>query len=145
MRAAILLLREQFGLGFIWNMLNGPYLAMRMRIAGPHHGAAILKDLHIVHFSLLAQLRGLRSPRFHHTLDVLRVHPRQRQIVVWMKTHYPAGSTLELGAQYIVVRNVLYVRKFRYIRQQRSVIVVKNKNAVILGISMAARARISGA
>jgi hypothetical protein len=38
---------DEFSSRFAGDVLGGPYLAMRMGIAGAHHGTAVLKDLNV--------------------------------------------------------------------------------------------------
>ena len=79
-----------FGRRLVRNMFRGPDLAMRMRIACAHHGAAIFKNLHMLDFWPLAQLLVLGSPRIHHAQDIRHVHTRKRQAVVGMETQHTA-------------------------------------------------------
>src|ERR1035441_6505110 len=52
------------------NAAAGPDLAMRMRIAGAHHFAAILENLHVADVWLPAQLGVLRGPDVHHQREI---------------------------------------------------------------------------
>ena len=55
---------ERFGLlgGLVGDVLGGPDLAVGMGIAGAHHGAAVLEDLHVVELGLAAEFNVLLGP-----------------------------------------------------------------------------------
>ena len=61
----MLVLRGRFRRRLVGNMLGGPDLAVGMRIAGAHHGAAVLEDLHVLDIG--SRQRGrLAGPGIHH-------------------------------------------------------------------------------
>ena len=72
----VLLLRHAFRRRLIRNMPRSPHLAVRVRIARPHHCPAILKHLHIVDPLQRPKLRRLRPPAFNHPLNRRQRHLR---------------------------------------------------------------------
>ena len=62
-------------------MRGSPYLAMGMRIAGAHHGAAIFKYLDMIDVLARAQFLILRRSEIHYTLNVRDAHGGQSQIM----------------------------------------------------------------
>ena len=91
----------QLMLGFacrlVRDVLGGPDLAVRMGIAGAHHGAAIFEDLYIADIRPVAELSSLRGPGFDNPLDLCGLHAGERQAVIGMKAENTAGPSLALG------------------------------------------------
>src|SRR6185437_8145656 len=85
---AISLLRTQFSLGSFGNGSRCPDLAMRMGVAGAHHRAAILKNLHMVHARIRAEFLVLCGPGANDLRDFRRLHGSQSKIVARRKTHH---------------------------------------------------------
>ena len=118
---------------------GGPDLAVRMRIAGAHHGPAILKDLHVLDRVHSANLDILRRPRIHHRANLLARHAGQGQAVVGMKAKHLAQPARGFGLEQRRIR-CLYQR-WR-IRQQRRVIIHKRKNPLVCRVYGSTRALI---
>ena len=124
------------------NAAAGPDLAMRMRIAGAHHLAAILEDLHVADVGQAAQVGVLRGPHVHHQREIRHAHARHGQIVPRRKAAHAADARLAGGDQQAVaILDGLGGRG----RQQRRKIVIEDKRAGVRRIAHAARARIAGA
>src|SRR3954469_24936570 len=73
---------------------GGPNLAMRMRVAGAHHFATILKNLYVTDARHRAQFRELRGPSANDFFNSWLLHAGKRQIMTRRKTHHPADSRL---------------------------------------------------
>jgi hypothetical protein len=58
-----------------------------MRIAAPHHCAAILEDLDSAHSSLGSEVGRFFAPRINDSSNLGDAHASQRQIVPWRKTN----------------------------------------------------------
>ena len=95
----VILLRGQLAQRLVRDVLGGPDLAVGMGIAGAHHGAAVLEDLHMVDIRQFAQRGRLAGPRIHHGGDFRHVHARQRQRVVGMEAEHAATPAFRLGDQ----------------------------------------------
>src|SRR5690349_5217367 len=63
-----------------------------MRIAGTHHGAAILKNLYVVDSRMCAEFLKLIGPTIDDGANVGRLHHGKSQMVFWRKAKYSAGS-----------------------------------------------------
>ena len=85
--------------GFVGYVFRRPDLAVGMRIARAHHGAAIFKDLHVTGFILAAKLPGLLDPRLDDAFNLGLLHLRQREAVVRVKAENAAGASLLICAE----------------------------------------------
>ena len=78
-------------------MLARPDLAVRVRVAGAHHGALVLKNLHVVDEILPAQFAGLIGPGANDFFDFGLREFGQSQIVARRETHDTAEAGLGFG------------------------------------------------
>ena len=69
---------------------------MRVRVAGAHHGAAVLENLHPADRLDAAEFSALLDPNTHHPLDLFHRHAGERQIVARRKADHPAEAALGL-------------------------------------------------
>jgi len=123
------------------HMLRRPYLAVRMRIAGAHHRAAVFKNLHMLDEGLSGKLSVLRSPRLHHGLDLRNGHARKRQAVVRMEAEHTAYPALLLCTQQPRSGR----GRHRRIRQQSGIVVIECEYRCVIGIPVPPSAFIPGA
>src|SRR3954468_13753547 len=65
----VALLRRQFARRRLRYRTGGPNLAMRMRVACPHHFATVLKNLYVTDARDRAEFRELRGPGADHIFD----------------------------------------------------------------------------
>src|SRR4029079_7515201 len=79
--------------------VGGPDLAVGVRIAGPHDGAAIFEDLHVVDLRHLSQLLELSGPGADHTCNLCGRHGGQGKIVAGREADYPANAGFAFGDQ----------------------------------------------
>src|SRR4051794_27112791 len=70
----VALLPRKFARRRLWYRTRRPDLAMRMRIAGAHHLAAILKNLYVTDARHRAEFRELRGPSADHLFDRRQLH-----------------------------------------------------------------------
>ena len=89
------------GLGgrFVGHKAGRPDLAVRMRVAGSHHGPAVLEDLHVLDPLQAAHLDIFPRPAIHHRANLLAGHARQGQAVVGMVAEHLAQSAGRFGHQ----------------------------------------------
>ncbi len=114
---------------------------MRVRIAGSHHLAAIFENLHVANHRHPAQFGILRCPGIDHQLEIRRRHARYGQIVARRKTGYPADARLTFrNQQPFAVRGL-----DRCAWQHRGEVVVEYEGAGVVGITRAARSRVTRA
>src|SRR5262249_23054644 len=118
-----------------------PNLAMRMRIASAHDGAAILEDLYVAHPIDLLQLRELLAPHANHFADFLERHARNGEVMPRRKADDAADALLGVSHQ----QAGLVFSKDGDIGEQCGVVVVESKGTGELGISCAIGARIAWA
>ena len=85
--------------GLVGDVLGGPDLAVRMGIAGAHHGAAVLEDLDVIKLGLAAEFGVLLGPGIDDEADSGEFHARDGEAVVGMKTEDAASSALLLGVE----------------------------------------------
>src|SRR5438128_453414 len=78
----------------IRNAGAGPDLAMGMRIARSHHGAAVFKYLNVIDKWQSAQLLVLLSPDIHNPPQVVQRHPGYSQIVPRRKADHATDAGL---------------------------------------------------
>src|SRR5438270_13568131 len=69
---------------------------MRMRVAGSHHGAAVLEDLNVIDGVKTTQFAILADPGAHDAFDFLRLHGAKGEIVPRRKADYTAESRFPL-------------------------------------------------
>jgi hypothetical protein len=72
---------------------GGPDLAMRMGVAGAHHRAAILENLHVIDVVARAKLHKLSGPGIYDGAYVGRLHHRECQVMFGRKTEDAADSS----------------------------------------------------
>ena len=70
--------------GFIRYVFGCPDLPMRMRIAGSHYGATVLKDLHVGYVFARTELRFLRYPNVYDSAYRFRFHSGERKVMSWI-------------------------------------------------------------
>ncbi len=108
-----------------------PDLAMRMRIASAHHGAAILKNLDVSNRRKSRELAVLFAPRIYKLRDSCLVHLRYGKIVTRRKTYYPADACLATRDQQIAIVQ----ERDRSFRQQRWIVVIEHERGFVIRIS----------
>src|SRR5713101_1453338 len=118
-----------------------PDLAMGMRIARPHHRAAVFEDLHVTDGGVGRQLPGLIAPFVHDGTDGRRAHRRQSQIVARRKTQNATDS--RFGARDDQIFDVLLA--WRRSWKQSGKIVVEDESSGVGGIPRPTRPEISRA
>ena len=123
------------------HMLRCPYLTMRVRIAGAHHRAAVLEDLHIVEFRLAAELGVLLDPGIDDEADGGEFHARDGEAVVGMEAEDAAPASLLFRVE---KRRGVGGRCGR-VGQEGGVVVVENEYAFITRRKMSAGALVSWA
>src|SRR5256885_607713 len=87
----VVLLCSQLLHGLIGNGGVCPYLAMRMRIAGSHHGAAILEDLYVLDPLHRAEFGVLVGPDINYPAYIANLHCCESQIVAGREAHHAAN------------------------------------------------------
>src|ERR1022692_4871241 len=92
-------LRSEFLGGRLRNRRGRPDLAMRMRIAGAHHGAAVFEDLYVVDVFQAGQFPKLSDPCVDDQLNLIPRHRGQGEIVTWGKANHTANPRLGFGDQ----------------------------------------------
>src|SRR5580765_585211 len=119
-------------------MSCGPNLAMGMRIAGAHHGAAVFEDLHMLDPGARPQIVELIDPQIDHGPEFAQAHARDGEVVARRKTSDAADSALRTGDQQIVVVDPYFLR----VGEERGVIIVEGEGAGVLRIARTASAGI---
>src|SRR4051812_21535521 len=99
-------LAAQLFSGDLWDRAGGPYLAVRMRIAGSHHRAAVFEDLDVIDLRHCPQFVELRGPCLYYAHNILWRHGGQGQVVARGETDYPAQAWLAFRDQQPAVFNV---------------------------------------
>ena len=79
---------------------------MRMRIAGAHHLAAILKNLNMLDTGDGCQFASLDDPGANDFFDFGCPHSRQGQVVARQEAHHSADATLGLRNQQAFILKV---------------------------------------
>src|SRR5882724_4844914 len=136
-------LADQFLSGDLWNRLGGPDLAVRMRITGTHHGAAILEDLHVIDLRQLPQLPELGGPGMDHVFNVRRRHSGKGKVVARGKADYPAQAGFAFRDQQSPVFDVEAVVANRGFEGGK--VIVENEGAGVARIEHPADPRIARA
>ena len=85
-RLLVIALRRLFLRWLIGNGTGSPNLTVRMRIAGAHHGAAVLENLYVVDEVAASEIGELLAPHFDDCDDFFLVHARKGQIVAGEKS-----------------------------------------------------------
>jgi len=70
-----------------------------MRVAGAHHGAAVLEDLDVAEVGIGAEGAVLLGPGVDDAADVGDLHAGQREAVVGMEAEDAATSAFAVGAE----------------------------------------------
>ena len=132
------------GLGgrLVGHKVGGPDLAVRMRVAGAHHGSAVLKDLHVLD-PVQAAISWYSCVQASTTRRISCAgHASQGQAVVGMEAKHLAQAACGLGHQQ---RRGRRLGQRRGIRQQGRVIVYKREDAFIRRVYRPARPLVAGA
>src|SRR5579864_809615 len=105
---------------------------MRMRVAGSHHGAAILENLDVVNIRTHTQFLELARPGPHHFGDVLRIHGGERQVVARGETHDSARAGFPGGNKESFSVNIEAIGDG--VRLQGREVIVEDKSALVDGV-----------
>ena len=97
MRGAIVGLRGELLGGLVGEAPARPDLAVRMRIAGAHRGAAVLEDLHRVDVVHGAERQVLLAPRSDDMPEVFDGEARHGEVVARRIADHPADAGFRLG------------------------------------------------
>ena len=112
---------------------------MRMRIARPHHLAAILKDLYGIDPVQRSEFEVLPGPCVDHASNLGDAHASYGEAVIGEEADDPADASLRVrDKQFFLV-----VFKSLNIRLQCGEIIVENECALVLGIADSPGARIT--
>jgi len=95
----MLALGRDLGDRLVGNKAAGPDLAVGMRIAGAHHRAAVLEDLHVLDPVQAGHILVLLRPCIHHAANLRLGHAGQGQAVVGMEADHLAQSARRLCNQ----------------------------------------------
>src|SRR5690242_8943866 len=125
---------------FIGKMHGSPSLAMRMRVAGAHHGPTVFEDLHVVDRVARAQVLELLRPDIHHGVDLVRGHAREREVMARREADHPANSGSARGNQDVGAIALLT----RGVGQQRGEVVVEYEGGGVLRIARTAGTQVPG-
>src|ERR1700722_16264823 len=101
-----------------------------MGITRPHHGAAVLKDLHIADIVPRAKFDVLLAPDIHDRADLFHGHLCQSEIMSRREADDPADTILALGNQKPLP--FLIVREPWSVELQSRIIILKNIRPRIL-------------
>lgn len=134
MRLQVIALRSLFLGWFIGKGTGSPNLTVRMRIAGAHHGAAVLENLYVVDEVAASEIGELLPPHFDDCDDFFLVHARQGQIVAGRKASDAAEAWFRLRNNQLVLLDLCSYRA----GTKRRVIVVEDEDGGISGIALAA-------
>ena len=86
------LLRFGFERRLIGDVACRPDLAMRMRVAGAHHGASVLKDLNVMDPFDRRDFFGFIRPGIDDAANIRALHLGQREAVIGMEAEHFADS-----------------------------------------------------
>src|SRR5690348_3928156 len=92
----------RFAGGYVRDAFGSPNLAMRMRIAGAHQGAAVLEHLDVTNPAARFELRILLREGIQGVAQFGVVHSRYGEIVARRKAYDAADAALALGLQQTV-------------------------------------------
>ena len=126
---------------FVGKRMARPDLAVRMRIAGAHHGAAIFEDLYVVDGRVGAEFSILLDPRVHNLAQVGQLHTGDSQVMARRETYYPADARLGFGDEEPLALETVWRRP----RFERCKIVIEDECRCVVRISFSAGARVAGA
>ena len=124
---------------FVGQRVARPDLAVRVRIACAHHGAAVFEDLYVVDLGPRAEFQVLLHPRIHHLAQVGRLHVGDRQVVARRETDHAAESRFGFGQQQAVLLEAIQRRA----RLERGEVVVENESSGVRRIAHPAGARVA--
>jgi len=96
---AVAILQGEFAGRRFGDSAGRPDLAMGMGIAGAHHFAAILENLHMLYACNSREFTGLRTPGADDFFNPRRLHGGEGQIVPWQKAHDTADPAFGFGNQ----------------------------------------------
>ena len=91
------LLRGELAEGLVGDVFGGPDLAVGVRVAGAHHGAAVLEDLDVVDVGQIAEGGGFEGPGVDDGGDVGDGHAGEGEGVVGVEAEDAATAALGLG------------------------------------------------
>src|SRR5215472_10580460 len=114
---------------------------MRMRVAGAHDGATILKNLNVIDPRNIPQVEVLLNPEVDDASDFLLRHQSHGEIVSLGETYNPADSALAARKHQKVVVEVCG----RRVRAEGGKVVVENEGGFVTRVAQPAGARVSGA
>jgi len=138
----VLALGFGFGCGLFGDEAGGPDLAVWMGVAGAHHRAAVLEDLHVLDPVVGAQLLVLAHPGVDDGADLFAGHAGQGERVVGVVAEDLAEAACRHGAEKL--RGLRSGRRGR-IGQESGVIVYKGEHAVVGRIDRTAGTVVAGA
>ena len=134
-RLLVIALRRLFLRWLIGKGTGSPNLTVRMRIAGAHHGAAVLENLYVVDEVAASEIGELLAPHFDDCDDFFLVHARKGQIVAGRKASDAADAWFRLrNNQLAFCWSVCFYR----VGTKRGVIVVEDEDGGIRRIAFAA-------
>ena len=133
-RLLVIALRRLFLRWLIGNGTGSPNLTVRMRIAGAHHGAAVLENLYVVDEVAASEIGELLAPHFDDCDDFFLVHARKGQIVAGGKASDAADAWFRLRNKQLALLSVCFYR----VGTKRRVIVVEDEDGGIRRIAFAA-------
>src|SRR5579871_867562 len=139
-RLPIRALGQQFFVRLAGNRCGCPDLAMRVRIAGSHHRAAVLEDLDVVDVFPSAEFTKLVDPSLYDTLNLADLHCGEGEIMPRRK----ADDTADAGFAFShdQAATVSVEPRAVSIRLERGKIVVEYEGRAVSRIADAASARI---
>src|SRR5215472_6056645 len=114
---------------------------MRMRVAGAHEFAAILKNLHVADPGDLREFRVLLSPGVDYPAQCAGIHPGNGEIVMRRKAQDSTEATIGLRNEQTVV---LIVQRFAS-RQKRGKVVIEYICSRVFRCLLATSAAVAGA
>jgi hypothetical protein len=112
-----------------------------MRIAGPHHGAAVFEYLYVVDVFEPGQFPKLFDPGLDNEFDLIPRHRRQREIVTRRKANHAANSRFSFGDQQAFVVNV--ETSVGGLRFQGREIILENEGGGVLRIADSSSPRVA--
>src|SRR5512132_3628958 len=125
----------------VGHSLVGPDLAVRVWVAGTHHGAAVLEDEDMTYPVDGTELDVLVGPGLDHLADGVLLHLAQGEVVAWGEADDPADASFALGHQ----QPVTALRCAGGLRLERCEVVVEDEGGAVPGRSCIARPLVAGA
>ena len=125
---------------FVGDGVVGPDLAVRMGVAGAHHGAAVFEDLDVVDERPGGEIVKLLDPGVNDRAQVVHRHVGDGEAVPGREADHAANTRLGFGDQ----EAALLVAIERGIGLERGEIVIEDERRGVSGIAHAAGARVPG-